>query len=128
MMNDDVYFKLREFLDNLPGGYPATDSGVEIKILKKLFSPEQAHIALHLKQRPEPAFLIARRLKMKRAEVAEKLEAMAKEGLIYRIRLAGQPLYMALQFIVGIFEFHLNTLDRELSEMLEEYFPYLGKI
>jgi Pyruvate/2-oxoacid:ferredoxin oxidoreductase delta subunit len=126
-MNDDVYFKLREFLDNLPGGYPATDSGVEIKILKKLFTSEQAHIALHLKQKPEPTFLIARRLKMKRAELAEKLEVMAKEGLIYRVRLAGRPLYMALQFIVGIFEFHLNTLDRELAELVEEYLPYIAK-
>ena len=126
-MSDDVYFKLREFLDNLPGGYPATDTGVEIRILKKLFTPEQAHIAIHLKPHPEPSFLIARRLKMKRNEAAEKLEEMAKEGLIYRVRLAGKPLYMALQFLVGIFEFHLNSLDRELAELMEEYFPYISK-
>lgn len=126
-MNDDVYLKLREFLDNLPGGYPVTDTGVEIRILKKLFTPEQAHIALHLKQYPEPAFLVARRLKMKRSEAAAKLEDMAQEGLIYRVRLAGKPLYMALQFLVGIFEFHLNTLDRELAELMEEYFPYISK-
>ncbi len=127
-MKDDAYYRLREFLDSLPGGYPATENGVEIRILKKLFTPEQARIAVHLKQTPEPVFLIARRLKMKRAYLAEKLEAMAKEGLIYRVRLAGKPLYMALQFIVGIFEFHLNTLDRELAELMEEYFPHLAKV
>ena len=41
-MGEDVYTKLREFLDKLPAGYPATDTGVEIKILKKLFTPEEA--------------------------------------------------------------------------------------
>lgn len=28
----DAYEKLREHLDGLPGGYPATKSGVEIRI------------------------------------------------------------------------------------------------
>ena len=120
-MTDEIYLKLREFLDNMPGGFPATESGVELKILKKLFTPEQAHIAVHLKEMPQPSVLIARRLKMKRAEAAEKLDAMAKEGLILRTRIAGKPFYMAAQFLVGIFEFHVNTLDRELAELMEEY-------
>jgi len=125
-MDDTVYLKLRDFLDKLPGGLPSTESCIELAILKKLFTPEQATIAMHLHQIPEPAFFIARRLRINKKEAAEKLEAMAKEGLIYRIRIGKRPFYMALQFIVGIYEFHLNTLDRELSEMLEEYFPFLA--
>ena len=42
---DDVYQALREHLDSLPGGYPATESGVEIRILKKWFSLEEARLA-----------------------------------------------------------------------------------
>ena len=41
-MSQDVYSRLREFMDSLPGGYPATPTGVEIKLLEKLFTPEQA--------------------------------------------------------------------------------------
>ena len=41
-MGEDVYLKLREFMNTLPAGYPSTPSGVEIRILKKLFSPEEA--------------------------------------------------------------------------------------
>ncbi|MBN2467557.1 MAG: 4Fe-4S binding protein [Deltaproteobacteria bacterium] len=127
-MSEDVYLKLREFLDRLPGGFPATDSGVEIKILKKLFTPEHAHIALKLRQIPQPAFLIAKRIGMEKPRVAEKLEEMARLGLIYRMRVGKRALYMALQFIVGIYEFHVNTLDRELSELLEEYLPSLADL
>ena len=43
-MSEDVYKRLREFLDAMPGGFPATDSGVETKILKKLYTPEEAEI------------------------------------------------------------------------------------
>lgn len=127
-MSEAIYLNLREFLDKLPGSFPATKSGVEIKILKKLFTPEQAHIALKMGRIPESVLVIASRLGMEEAQASEKLEAMAKEGLIYRVRLGDKAFYMALQFVIGIYEFHLNTLDRELSEMMEEYFPYIGEI
>jgi len=126
-MPKDIYLKLRDFLDKLPAGFPATESGVEIKILKKLFTPEQATIALRLRTKPEPVSAIAPRLTMDEALAAEKLEAMAKEGLIYRTRVNNQPFYMALQFVVGIYEFHLNTIDRELAELMEEYLPAIAK-
>jgi hypothetical protein len=41
----DVYEKLAQHLDSLPAGYPRTESGVEMRILKRLFSPEEAEIA-----------------------------------------------------------------------------------
>ena len=55
----DVYQELREHLDSLPGGFPPTESGVEIRILKRLFSPEEAELARYLK--PKPATAIAER-------------------------------------------------------------------
>ncbi len=47
--NDDiVYRKLQRYLDSLPIDYPETESGVEIRILKSLFTPQEAEIALKL--------------------------------------------------------------------------------
>jgi hypothetical protein len=54
-MSDEPYFKLREFLDQFPIGFPQTDSGVEIKILKRLFSEEEAEITIQLAPLPEQA-------------------------------------------------------------------------
>ena len=45
-MSEDVYTRLREFLDAMPGGFPATGTGVELKILKKLYSPEDAELTI----------------------------------------------------------------------------------
>ena len=44
----DTYERLRQRLDDLATGYPATKTGVEIKILKKLFTIEDAELFLGL--------------------------------------------------------------------------------
>jgi hypothetical protein len=38
MMIDEAYHKLAKVLDTLPNGFPATKNGIEIKILKKIFT------------------------------------------------------------------------------------------
>ena len=42
-----VYHKLARHLDDLPGGYPATASGVELRILQRLFTPRDAALGAH---------------------------------------------------------------------------------
>jgi len=126
MMSHDVYTRLREFLDKLPGGFPATDTGVEIRILKKLFAPDDAEFVMKLKPEPQTARAIAKQLGMAEAAAAEKLEGLAQRGLIFRLRDKDKVQYQAFQFIVGIYEFQLKSMDREFAEMMEEYFPYLG--
>lgn len=42
MVQSDL--RLREFLNNMPGGYPETESGVELRILEKFFTPERGVI------------------------------------------------------------------------------------
>ena len=127
-MPDEVYQRLREFLDGLPGGFPATESGVEIKLLKRYFTPEEAELVMRLQPYPEPVPAIAARLGMDEAEAAEALESLARSGGIYRLRLGDQPpMYMAMQFLIGIYEFHLKAMDRELAELLEEYLPHLSR-
>jgi ferredoxin len=125
-MSEDVYQRLREFMDTLPAGYPATPTGVEIKILKKLFTPGQAELAMRLRQEPEGVRTIAARVGMNETELASMLEEMAQKGCIFRVRDGDRRLYQAHQFIVGLYEFQLQNLDREFCELFEEYLPYLG--
>ena len=125
-MSEDVYTKLREFMDTMPAGFPATDTGVEIKILKKMFTPEQAELAMKLKKEPEEVPAIAARIGMNESELAQKLEEMAQKGNIFRVRDNEKALYQAYQFLVGLYEFQLKTLDKEFSELFEEYLPHIG--
>jgi DNA-binding MarR family transcriptional regulator len=85
-MSADVYTRLREFMDKLPAGYPETPTGVEIKILKKLFTPDEAELTMKLNSEPEEVAAIAARIGMDEKELGAKLEEMAQKGLIYRVR------------------------------------------
>jgi len=125
-MTENVYTRLRKFLDTLPAGFPETPTGVEIKILKKLFTLEQAELTMKLKSAPEAVSDIAERTGMDESELAEKLEEMAQNGLIFRVRDGEKRLYQAFQFVVGIYEFQVNRIDREFCELFEEYMPYIG--
>lgn len=127
-MSEDVYARLQKFLDDLPGGFPSTDSGVEIKILEMLFTPEEAELTLNLREEPEEISTIAKRAGMDESEAAEMLESMARQGSIFRVRSGNRELYHANQFVIGIYEFHQNTLDREFAELMEEYMPHLGMV
>ncbi len=126
-MPDAAYLKLREFLHGLPGGFPETDTGVAVRILEKLYSREEAEMAVCLRELPEPASAVAERLGGDEREVAELLESMAGRGLIYRVRAGDDILYMSISFIAGIYEFQLNNMDREFAELMEEYLPHLFK-
>lgn len=80
----DVYERLAKHLDNLPASYPATDSGVELRILKRLFTSEEAEAALALTMFPESADEIAKRLGRDEREIEKLYYNMSKRGLILR--------------------------------------------
>ncbi len=86
----DVFKKLALHLDRLPGGFPPTESGVELRILKRLFTPEEAEIAVGLTLMSESPEAIAKRLKRPVDKLAPKLYQMSRKGLIYRTKKDGQ--------------------------------------
>jgi ferredoxin len=76
---------------------------------------------------PEPASAVAERLDREPAVLAPQLEEMSRKGLIYRSTKGGQRHYMAAQFVIGIWEYHLNDLDEDLIRDVNEYLPILMK-
>ena len=125
-MTNDVYQRLARHLDDLPGGYPPTESGVELRILRRLFTPDEAELAMHLTLLAEGPRVIARRAGLTQEEAASRLEEMATKGLIYRVQPRDKPpRYIALQMAIGIWEFHVNDLDTELVNDFDEYLPTL---
>jgi len=125
-MAKDIYKQLAKHLDDMPGGFPSTESGVELRILRRMFTPDEARLALSLMLFPEEPARIAKRLHLPEDETARQLEEMAKKGLIYRIQPKDSPpKYMAWQFVIGIWEFHVNSLDQDLVRDMGEYIPSL---
>lgn len=123
-MTADVYERLAKHLDDLPAGYPRTESGVEMRILRRLFTPEEAEVAWHLNLIPEEARVIARRARIPVDEAARRLEGMVEKGLIFAVRRREKPpLYLVWQFIVGFWEGQVGRLSPELVHDFEEYLP-----
>lgn len=118
----DVYVRLREFMDRLPSGYPTTESGVELRVLRKLYTPEEAEMFMKLRFFPEPVRVIAKRLGEPEDELEKKLEAMVEKGLLLRMRGGDMTFYQASQFAFGVYEVtFMKWGDQELAELLEEY-------
>ena len=123
----DVFQNLAQKLNEMPNGFPATESGVELKILQKIFEPHEARMALNIRPVPETAASIAERLGEPLAEMTASLDNMASKGQIACFKLAGQKMYIFVPFLIGIYELQLNRIDKELAELFEEYEPMLTK-
>ncbi|MCJ7546491.1 MAG: 4Fe-4S binding protein [Deltaproteobacteria bacterium] len=120
-MAKEVYRKLQEQLDQYSVGFPATASGVEIRILEKLFTEEEVEIALHLSMALETPESVAGRTKREPKAVAALLSHMADRGLLFRWQRGDTVKYGAIPFVLGIYEYQLKSIDRELAQMFEDY-------
>jgi Na+-translocating ferredoxin:NAD+ oxidoreductase subunit B len=127
-METGVYERLARFLDDLPAGFPCSESGVELRILQRLFTPEEASLAQHLALITEEARVIAVRAGLPLEEAERILRELERKRLIYAFYETGKPTrYMAEQFVIGFWEGQVNQLDRELVELFEEYLPTYAK-
>ncbi|MEX2719732.1 MAG: 4Fe-4S binding protein [Candidatus Sigynarchaeum springense] len=125
--DDDVYRKLQQHLDQMPIGFPATKSGVEIRLLKFFFTPEEAEIALLLDYQPEPLKRIYKKVKKVKDISIEQLEAML-DGMLKKGSLnggknpaTGEKFFAAAFLAVGMFEYQINRLTPEFVKDFEQY-------
>jgi Pyruvate/2-oxoacid:ferredoxin oxidoreductase delta subunit len=122
--NEQVYVKLQKHLDNQAVGYPATRSGVEIKILKHIFTPDEAEIACCLSYKFEPLETIFSRAghRVDSPEELEKcLDRIQKGGGIESKIKNGKMHYCNAPLIVGMYEFQINRLSPEFIKDFDEY-------
>jgi len=125
-MTDEIYQRLADHLDTLPQRFPTnTGTGLELKVLRHIFSPEEAEMAVQLQPMPETSEDIAKRIEEKPEETEALLSKMYRKGQILRIGRPGEHKFMAAPFMVGIMEFQLKRFTREMVEDLEAFVPYL---
>ncbi len=118
-----AYKTLAQKLDQIPNGYPPTKSGVELKILAKLFTVEQAELANFLSLTPLSIKEIAEQAKSSESEVKPQLLNMVKKGLIEIKREAGKGFVFSLMpFVVGFYERQNAKIDQEFAELFEAYY------
>ncbi|MGE5344541.1 MAG: 4Fe-4S binding protein, partial [Acidithiobacillales bacterium] len=124
----DVYRKLRAHLDVMPVGFPATTSGVELRILRRLFTEEEAEAALLLSALPETLERIVRRAprgRWTRDGLEALLDGLAEKGAIHGGRAlvapGGTKRYAKAMLAIGMYEMQVDRLTAELQRDLEQY-------
>jgi electron transport complex protein RnfB len=121
-MNKDPYKRLAERLDALPNGYPPTEDGAELRLLAKLFTPDEAELASQLRLTKETPEEVAARIGGEPKTLKKKLKAMSRKGLIDAGRIEQGLGFGLLPFAVGIYEYQAGSMDAELARLFEDYY------
>jgi NAD-dependent dihydropyrimidine dehydrogenase PreA subunit len=94
---------------------------VELRLLAKMFTPEEAAVASVMRLTHEPPAEIGTRAGLDPKTTYRTLKGMARKGLIRVKRKPGQLLFGLTPFAVGFYEEQLPRMDQELAELVEQY-------
>ena len=120
----EVYRQLQDHLDTLPVGFPKTKSGIELKILKHFFTPEEAKIASKLDIIFKTATEIHEKLvdpKISLEELQKHLNNMASKGGLDVEKDGDEKKYANALLVIGMFEHKVNRLSKEF---VKDFFSY----
>ncbi|HEY96466.1 MAG TPA: 4Fe-4S binding protein [Dehalococcoidia bacterium] len=123
-VEERVYRNLQKHLDSKTLGYPATKSGAEIRLLKHIFTPEEARLAIHLSYKPRTASQVhetASVMGLSFEDTEKMLVTMVKNGSIGRLEKEGTDYFYNLPLVVGMYEGQLHRLTQEFIEDINEY-------
>ena len=119
---ETVYSDLQQRLDDLAVGFPQSGDGLEIRILKQLFTEKEAALFLDMTPMLETPEAVAQRLGREPDEISAALEQMALKGLLFRRRTDQAVSYAAVPYVVGLFEFQVGRMGSEFAKVHEKYY------
>ena len=125
----EVYRRLQQHMDAGPEGFPATRSGLDLRLLELLFTPEEARIALLLSTvKLEPAGKLYRRARNEGLDLGpeafqEHLDRMYHKGILLRYREGfKEPRYKNAGVAAGgVIDFQVDRLTPELVDVYHRY-------
>jgi Na+-translocating ferredoxin:NAD+ oxidoreductase subunit B len=121
---DDVYRSLQLHLDKETIGFPATKSGSDIRVLKTLFTPEQAEVATMLTHRYESLEQIYGRAgkgSKSLEEIELVLDSTAERGVIGHRKRNGTTQYRNIPYLIGMLEAAASNPTPEFVSASAEY-------
>ena len=121
---DKTYKRLRRHLNKMPVGFPSTFSGVELRILKTMFSVDDALLALNLDYKfktIDEIHTIQKDTGLSADELHNRLSGMGKSGAILVKEKNGTKLFALVPLIVGMYELQTDTLKTGYYLNIREY-------
>jgi ferredoxin len=121
---DKTFRNLQKHLNKQTLGFPETQSGSDIALLRQLFTPAEAEIAMMLTYRNESAEQIQKRaIKAGKSieETKRLLDQAAEKGVIGSQEKDGARQYRILPYVIGILENVIHTATPELTAAHRKY-------
>lgn len=121
---EGIYQDLQKHLNKQPVGYPATKSGVEIRLLKRFFNPEEARLAMKLSYKPcsiNDIYEVVKESGMSFNDMENMLDEMMKNGGIGHLEREGTRYFFNVPLVIGMYEGQLNRLTPEFLADFDEY-------
>ena len=124
--DEQIYRNLQEHLDSMPIGFPSSENGADLRVLRAFFNSDEALLATYLEYNPIPLnkiFSKAKDLGMTLEEIENKLDSMVQKRIIDGEidPKTNEKLYANLPYAIGFFENHINRLTKEMAEASEDY-------
>jgi len=115
-----VYERLADRLASTPNGFMRSKKGTDLRLLAKMYTPEEAALAVHMHLTREDVAEIAARAGVDPKAAHQTLKGMARKGLLTVGRGKEGLAFGLLPFIVGSYEESLPYLDQEMAQLFEE--------
>ena len=120
----DTYERLREILDAHPSTAPQSTAINEI--LRILFAPDEAAVAVRMSFKPKGASVLAEAAGVSEEDARHCLESMADKGIIFSQTREGKTIYGLVPLIPGVFEFPFmkgggTPMHDRLAALWEDY-------
>ncbi len=128
MSENPVYRSLQEHLDQQAVGFPPTSSGADIRFLAKLFTPEEARLALHLSYKPSPFEEIAAAASPETGgeRTLALLESMLSKGAICWKEKDGSGHWFLQPMVVGMYESQDGRVVPDIQAAADAYMASRG--
>jgi Na+-translocating ferredoxin:NAD+ oxidoreductase subunit B len=118
-----AYQRLAAALDALPQRFPPGQNDTHLRLLAKIFTPDEASLAAEMRSDLETPAEIAARLGRDLREVTGLLKEMSRTGKIIIGKTAeGRLGFGLMPFVVGVYEGQGSRIDAELAQLFEAYF------
>ena len=125
--DESIYRILQQHLDKQAIGFPSTWSGADIRLLKRLFTPDEAKLALHLTGKPSSTEQIRERgaADFSPAQTASLLDSMFTKGAIGWKKKDGADHWFVLPLVIGMYECQDGAPSPEFLDDVDAYMKTL---
>ena len=124
-----TYRELQKYLNTMPVGFPKVKSGADIRILKRLFSPDDAKVTMYLDHKMRTVDEIWEKLDdgdkeivKDKASLERFLYEIAKRGGIYTIVRNGTRKFCLHPWVLGMYEIaSARSMSQENEEDMKDF-------